>query len=310
MTAVDVLVIGEPLVELSAASSLDVADTFTLSFSGDALNSAAAAASAGAHTALLTRVGDDEVSRRLLRYMQDLGIDTRHVAVGAEHTGAYLVGADPDGTRDFVYLRSGSAASHLSPADVDSIQPTHAKVLLVSGITMAISESAAAAVLRAVREASAAGGLVIYDPNFRRRLTTAGAARRVLREIAPHCHLILPSCPADSSALLDTDDPLLAAERCLELGAARVCVTQGGDGMLYHDGVTAIRIPPSEAPLVVDATGAGDVFAGTLAARLSQAPLDAGAIAFAGAAAALSLRGQGGTGHLPTLAEIQGHIAG
>ncbi|MCK6065442.1 MULTISPECIES: sugar kinase [Microbacterium] len=309
MTALDVLVIGEPLVELSAASPLDIADTFSLSFSGDALNSAAAAAAAGARTSILTRVGDDEVSRRLLRYMQTLDIDTRHVIVGAEHTGAYLVGADPDGTRDFVYLRSDSAASRLSPSDLEAVSLPDVKVLLVSGITMAISESAGEAILRAVREVSAAGGRVIYDPNFRRRLTTVERAREAFAAIAPHCHLVLPSCPSDSTALLGTADPQHAAERALAWGAANVCVTQGADGVLFHDGTTATHIAPSPAPHVVDATGAGDVFAGTLAACLSRGPLGIEAITLAGAAAALSLQGQGGTGHLPTLSESRKHVA-
>lgn len=296
--APEVLVIGEPLVELSAAGPLDCAESFTLSFSGDALNAAAASAAAGARTALLTRVGEDEVSRRLVRYMRSLSVDAEYVTGGSEPTGAYLVGADPAGTRDFVYLRAGSAATRLRPADLQAVPLSAIRVLLVSGITMAISASAADTVRTAARAVAKAGGKVIYDPNFRRRLTTASRARDALASVAPWCHLVLPSCPTDSQALLDTADPRETARRTLELGAANVCVTQGEHGVLFSDGHEMITVPAFPAPAIVDATGAGDAFAGTLAAAVAQGPLNEASVARAAEAAARALGGQGGTGHL------------
>jgi len=69
-----VLVLGEPLLELSSDEPLETAQTMSLSFSGDALNAAAASAAAGVHTGLVSRVGEDEVSTRLLRYAESLGV--------------------------------------------------------------------------------------------------------------------------------------------------------------------------------------------------------------------------------------------
>jgi 2-dehydro-3-deoxygluconokinase len=109
----DLVVVGEALVELSAPAPLTDAETFRLSFSGDALNAAAAAAAAGASVALLTRVGDDELGHRLLAFLAECGIDTSLARPVGRPNGAYLVGADPDGLRDFVYLRTASAASTL-----------------------------------------------------------------------------------------------------------------------------------------------------------------------------------------------------
>jgi sugar/nucleoside kinase (ribokinase family) len=71
----DVIVIGEPLLEFSATRPLTEATTFELSFSGDALNAAVAAAAAGARTALLTRLGRDELSDRLVGFMAERGVD-------------------------------------------------------------------------------------------------------------------------------------------------------------------------------------------------------------------------------------------
>jgi 2-dehydro-3-deoxygluconokinase len=297
----DVVIIGEPLVEFSAPEPLTRAATFHLSFSGDALNAAVAAAAAGAHVALVTRTGEDEFGERLVAFAEDRGIDTRWMWRGPGHSGAYAVGADPAGERAFAYMRAGSAASRLSPADVAAAPVARAKVLLLSGITAALSDSCAAAVVHAAEEA---GGTVVYDPNFRSRLTTARAAREVLAKVAPHAALVVPSCPADSVALFGTTDSGRAAAACLGLGAAAVAVTRGADGVLLATGDERLDLPAVRAPAVVDATGAGDAFAGALAARLARGASLVAAVRGGAAAAALSLGAPGGTGRVGTAAEI------
>jgi 2-dehydro-3-deoxygluconokinase len=216
--------------------------------------------------------------------------------------GAYAVGADPDGVRAFAYLRSGSAASRLSPADVEAAPVAGAGAVLLSGITAALSESCAAAVVHA---AETARGTVVYDPNFRARLTTPGTAREVLAKVAPHAALITPSCPADSVALLDTDDPERAASACLALGATAAAVTRGADGVHVADDEGRRDVPSVPAPVIVDATGAGDAFAGVLTARLARGASLVDAVRAGTAAASVSLSGQGGTGRVATAAEIE-----
>lgn len=308
MTTTDVIVLGEAMLELSARDPLETATDFTVSFSGDALNAAAASATAGGSTALLSRVGDDEIGTRLLRYAAGLGVRTDLVRRGPSHTGAYLVGADPGGNRDFVYLRSGSAASTMTPADLAGAPLDKACVLLVSGISMALSDSVAATVLEAARRVATAGGTVVYDPNYRRRLVDPGAAREHLRLMAPLVTVAVPSCPADTEVLLQTTDAETAARRLIALGARSVVVTRGRDGVLLHDGSRVVEVAATPAPQVHDATGAGDVFAGTLAAGLAREALTVELVRTASAAAALSLAGQGGTGRLATAAEVRAHL--
>lgn len=302
----DVVVIGEPLVEFSAAEPLTRAETFRLSFSGDALNAAVAAAAAGAHVALVTRTGEDEFGDRLVDFAARHGVDTRWMWRGPGHSGAYVVGADPLGTRAFAYLRAGSAASRLGPADVDRAPVAGAGAVLLSGITAALSESCAAAVVHAAEQAR---GTVVYDPNFRGRLTTPGDARAVLAKVAPRASLILPSCPADTSALLDTDDPERAAAACLDLGASAVAVTCGADGVHLASGPDRRWLPAVPATEIVDATGAGDAFAGALTARLARGASLVEAVRGGAAAASICLGGQGGTGRVATAEEIDRLLA-
>ncbi len=290
----DVLVLGEVLVELTAPVPLLDADHLRLSFSGDALNAAAAAAAAGASVGLVTAVGDDELGERLLAFVAARGIDTTHMLRRRQPNGVYFAGAGGE----FVYARHGSAASTLSPDDVAQAPVREAGAVLVSGITQALSRSCAAAVDAAV---GAAGGHVVYDPNFRHRLTGARAARAALARVAPHAALVTPSCPDDTRPLLGTDDPRAAATAVRRLGAAAVAVTMGERGLYVAAADEPVQLPAAEAPAVVDATGAGDVLAGTAAARLALGDDLLDALRLGTAAAALSLAGPGGTGRLPSL---------
>jgi 2-dehydro-3-deoxygluconokinase len=174
-----------------------------------------------------------------------------------------------------------------------------ARALVVSGITQALSVSCAAAVDLAVM---IAGGHVVYDPNFRGRLTTAGSALAALERIAPRASLVTPSCPDDTVALLDTADPALAAARVRELGAAAVSVTMGSRGLYVDAGGETVHLPPASPSRIVDTTGAGDVLAGTTAARLALGDPLLDALERGARAAALSLAGPGGTGWLAAAA--------
>ncbi|WP_053789900.1 sugar kinase [Streptomyces sp. XY332] len=307
-TGYDVLVLGEVLVEIHADSALGEAADGTgarISYSGDALNAAAAAAAAGARTALLTVVGDDELSLPLLRRAAELGVDVSHVRRAPRPNGAYLLGSDTEGDRAFVYWRTHSAGSTLSTRHIESWRDllTGAKTLVTSGITGALSPSSRDAVVAAAEAVHAAGGHVSYDPNFRSRLTGRAEARELLARIAPLTGLLKASCPADAQALVGTGDPRTAAARCRALGARTVVVTAGADRLLLDDGTRAgyHAVPVNPAP--VDATGAGDCFTGTATARLALGDPLAEAVARGMAAASLSVSGRGGTGHVPAFPE-------
>ena len=282
----DVLVVGEVLVELSADGPLRGSDTLTLSFSGDALNAAAAAAAAGASTALLARIGDDGLADALTEHVARCGVSTELLRRVPEPNGMYIVIPDPDAVGGFVYMRRGSAGSTLMPDDVVGVS---ARALVVSGIGQAISSSAAAAVEHAARSAD---GFVVYDPNFRARLTTPEAARAAFERIAPHVTLALPSHPVETGALLGVETPEEAVAACRELGVRDVAVTCGAEGVLVGE----VWVPAAPVERVVDATGAGDAFAGTAAARLALGASLEDAVRDGVAAAARSLGARGGTG--------------
>lgn len=306
MSTSDVLVLGEVLVELTSREPLRNGATLRLSFSGDALNAAAASAAAGAATALVARVPDDDLGDDLVARAEALGVDTSLVRRVPGQHGLYLQHADPSGAREFVYARSGSAGSGLHPDDVPESALTSARAVLASGIACAVSATARAAVERAALLAD----LFVYDPNWRPRLVTAETAAEHLRALAPHARLVTPAWPQEAKALLGAadavpEDAASAAKILRHWGAGAVAVTLGSEGVLVDDAGRLTHVPAFAPERLVDQTGAGDVLAGTVTARLALGDPLLAAVRLGAAAASLSLQGEGGTGHLPTLAETR-----
>jgi 2-dehydro-3-deoxygluconokinase len=302
----DVLVIGEVLVEIAAHEPLDERVAATVDFSGDALNVACAAASAGARTALLARIPDDELGDAIVAKLRRHGVRTDTVIRGAGQHGLYLSHGDPLGQREFTYVRRGSFGSTLQPGDLDPDLLAGTAVVTASGIATAISDSAAALVERA----AAGARRFVYDPNLRLRLTTAGRAAATLARLAPHCAVVTPSWPTEAEALLGLppgSDETTVVERMRALGARDVVVTRGALGSLVVSGPDLTDVPVVPAPQVVDQTGAGDSMTGTLCARLAAGDGLVEAVRLGAAAASLSVGALGGTGHVPTLDQIRAH---
>jgi 2-dehydro-3-deoxygluconokinase len=107
----------------------------------------------------------------------------------------------------------------------------------------------------------------------------------------------------------DAIDPVAACAAIRELGVEAVALTRGADGVLLDDGGRIVEVPVIPAPAVVDQTGAGDSFAGTVTARLALGDALEEAVRLGVAAASLSVSGIGGTGHVATLEETRAHAA-
>jgi 2-dehydro-3-deoxygluconokinase len=217
------------------------------------------------------------------------------------------VHSDPEGQREFSYARNGSVGSSLGPDDVDPAVFAAAGAVVAGGIACAISASSRAAVLKA----SAVAKRFVFDPNFRPRLTSVEDATAALRQLAPRSYLVTPSFPGETTALLGTFTAAEAAAKLLGLGAVTVAVTCGAEGIqLEGQGLDGTWIDSIPAPAVVDQTGAGDAFVGTLTARLVLGDSLPVAARYGAAAASLVVGGKGGTGFIPSLEQTRAHAAG
>jgi sugar/nucleoside kinase (ribokinase family) len=280
------------------------------SVSGDAFNAACAAALAGARVALLTVLGSDPSGDLILAELNRRGVDASQVRRGEQYTGAYTVSPDAEGQPRFSYQRAGSAATTLSPAHLEQWGAVldGTPVLITSGVTAAISVSAAELVVAAVARAATAGGAPCYDVNYRPNLTDAGSARRALRAVAADCRLVKLSSPGDAGPLLGIVDATAVAAALAGFTGAAVAVTRGDAPLLLTDAGRTTEHPAVPMPTPADSTGAGDILLGTLAARLALGESLAAAAPLAVAAAGLSTRHRGGAPRA-TLDEIRAALA-
>jgi 2-dehydro-3-deoxygluconokinase len=300
----DIIAIGEALFELNQA---DDGAPFLPGYGGDTSNAMIAAARSGASTGYFTAVGADRFGRALVELWAAEGVDASRVIVnGGAHTGIYFVTHGPEG-HEFSYLRAGSAASRITETDIPADYIGAARLLHASGISQAISSSAADAVFAALDIARRRKVLTAYDTNLRLKLWPLARARAVIHEAMKSVDIALPGLD-DARQLTGLEQPDAIVDFYLKLGASVVALTLGKEGALVATPERRERVAsiPVEA---VDATGAGDAFDGAFLAEYLRAGDPFAAARFANAAAALSTRGYGAVPPLPTRAQTLAALA-
>ncbi|HSS71262.1 MAG TPA: sugar kinase [Casimicrobiaceae bacterium] len=303
--AFDVIAIGEPLIEFNQTQASK--PEYLQGFGGDTSNMAIAAARLGARAAYATRVGDDAFGNMLLELWRSEGVDTRGVARDAgAPTGIYFVTHGANG-HEFSYLRSGSAASRLSPDNLPLDAIRAARVLHLSGISQAISASACDACFAAIDAARSTGAKISYDTNLRLKLWSLPRARAVIQASLALADWALPSID-DAKLLFGLDDPDAIVEACHEAGTPLVVLRSGSAGCVVSDGRQRERIAGHRVQ-AVDATGAGDCFDGAFAVRILAGDDPVTAARYANAAAALATTGYGAVAPLPRHADVTALLA-
>ncbi len=291
----DVVAIGEGMVEFN--QTVPGARNYLQGFGGDTSNAVMAAARAGAHCGYVSAVGDDVFGQNLIDLWRLAGIDIALVAIkSGAPTGLYFVTHGKSG-HEFSYRRSASAAATMQINDAQREAVASTRWLHYSGISQAISSNARDQCAAAVRVAKEAGAQISFDANLRLKLWSLEDAKRHMIPAIAACDLFLPSMD-DVVQLSGLHDPQAIVRWSHELGAKQVVLKMGSAGVLVSDGYVQQQIAPI-AMQAVDATGAGDCFAGNILARLAQGDDLVRAARYANAAAALSVQGFGAVEPLP-----------
>jgi len=295
MSTFDIVAIGEPMVEFNQTQADE--PRYLQGFGGDSSNMIVAAARTGARTAYVTRLGEDEFGRMFLALWRAEGVDARGVGIDPQaHTAVYFVTHGPQG-HVFSYLRAGSAASRMRPADQPLDLVREARFVHASGISMAISASACDTVFAAFEAARAAGARVSLDSNLRLKLWPLARARAMLGAAAAIADHFFPSIE-EARMLSGLEQPDGIVDWAHRLGARTVYLKLGAEGVIVSDGARRERFPGLKVK-AVDATGAGDCFCGATLARLAAGDSSFDAARYANAAAALATTGFGAVAPLP-----------
>lgn len=283
-----VVAFGEIMVRLSTERHLrfEQAKTFTVSYGGGEFNVCASLANYGVQAEFVSRLPDNEIGMCAIKEMRKMNVDSKNVIFGGERLGTYYLetGAGTRGS-NVVYDRAHSAMATIEKGAIDwAIVLKDAIWFHWSGITAAISQSAAEACLEAVKIAHEMGLTISCDLNYRSKLWQYGKTpSEVMPEILQYSHVILgdidtayfmlgldkvnpnyqdeKSLPSLYTKLFDLCPNLKTVATTLRYSVSASHQRIGG---ILFDGKKIYQAALKEVTPVIDRVGSGDAFMGGL----------------------------------------------
>jgi len=253
---------------------------------GKGLNQAVAARRAGAEARLVAPVGRDAAARRIRGVLAREGLDPALLVAVDAPTDEAVIWIAEDGEN--VIVSTADAARQLLPTDVAAVESLGpADTLLMQGNLPTGTMARCLAVVR-----GCGARLVVNTAPF-----VPGAEL-----LAPIADVLVVNA-GEAAGLSSATGPEAAAEALVGRGAGSVVVTLGAAGAHVLTDGTHHRLPAPEV-IAVDTTGAGDVFAGVLAAALDAGSDLRAATAWAVRAASLKVTRAGTIAGFPTAAEV------
>lgn len=277
LDVVDVVALGESMVTFLPTRPGRLADvpSFERAIGGAESNVACGLAAAGHAVRWVSRVGADGFGDHLVEVIGGYGVDVSAVHRDpARPTGVYFRTAGDRATdaHEVAYYRAGSAASAMSVENMDPGAVRSGRVLHLSGITAALSDTC----LELMRELVARRGdgpLVSFDVNHRAGLWRDADGPDVLLELARSCDVVFVGADEAEAAWGVTGGPEAIRALLPEPGA--LVVKEGGRGAtVFASAATPATFVPALDVDIVAAVGAGDAFAaGFLSATLRALPV-------------------------------------
>ncbi len=304
-------------------------------FGGGEANVAVSLSLLGERACFVSALPANPVGEAALRSLRAWGVDVSGVKRGGSRVGIYYIEAGSDQrASEVVYDRGGSSASAMSPGDFDwPALFQGADWFHVTGITPALSRSAAEACLEAAAAARASGVRVSVDLNYRKKLWNYGiAAPEMMGRLVALADVLIANeediqlglgiaapgvDPSKGEAAADSYRHLAEAAKARFPNLAVVAITLRESFSADRNGWSAALLGNSgyrtsrryEMLDIVDRVGGGDSFAAGLIFGLLECADEAKALEFAVAASALKHTIPGDF-NLATKAEIERLLAG
>jgi len=262
---------------------------------GKGANQAVAAARLGGRVRMLGRIGEDGFGRTLKASLAQEGVDVTWVQETPGPSGAAFILVDPTGQNQIAVAPGANA--RLAPGDLPETAFREAEVLLLQ------LEIPLETVAQAVALGRKAGSRILLNAAPAQKLPPAiwqGVDLLLVNEVEA-------AQLAESSPPRTPEEALDLARRLREL-VPQVVLTLGGQGAVWS-GEEESHLP-AFAVRAVDATAAGDAFAGALAVALAEGMSMRAALRFASAAGALATTRPGAQPSLPFRSEVEALLGG
>jgi 2-dehydro-3-deoxygluconokinase len=291
----DLVTFGEAMLRLTPPDfqRLEQTRSFDVYVGGGELNVAVAAARLGVASRWVSRLPDNAIGRMIAARAREQSVDLQIEWTKGGRAGLYFaeLGAAPRPS-SVLYDRAASAISKVQPGTIDWAAAFRgARWFHVSGITPALSESAARVTEEALVAAKKAGLTVSYDLNYRSKLWSPEQARAVQEPFMQHVDVLMTTEEdtrvvfdigpkgKDSYEHVDAESFAQVARALVkrfEFSAAAVTLRENPRVLLNSwSAVVAAEGKIHRAPQyeveVIDRIGAGDAFsAGFIVSRLEN----------------------------------------
>ncbi|MDP6359526.1 MAG: sugar kinase [Planctomycetota bacterium] len=289
------------------------AQSFDVTYGGGEANVAVSLAGFGLHTSFVTCLPDNDLGHCAASAVRAAGVDVSHVAWQGNRLGIYFLenGASQRPSK-VVYDRSESSISQVQPGDIDWAATFEGATWFHwTGITPAISQSAADTCLEACRAAKEARLTISADLNFRKKLWNYGKpASEVMPGLVQYVDVAIGN-EEDAEKVFGIKPPEVDVEGgkvsasayqhvCDELtgrfpNLKKIAITLRGSINASHNTWSGLLYDGNEMHIardydithIVDRVGGGDSFAAGLIFALISEKSAADAINFAVAASCL-----------------------
>jgi 2-dehydro-3-deoxygluconokinase len=286
----DVVTFGEAMIRLAPPNfrRLEQARSLDVQVGGAELNTAVGLARLGRSTAWTSRLTDNPLGRLVANHAREAGVSTEHVVWTKEdRVGVYYLefGAAPRAS-SVLYDRKGAAIAGVKPGMIPwATVFAGAKWFHVTGITPALSATAAETTREALQAARAAGVKTSIDLNYRVKLWSPAEAGRCMSELMQHCDVLITT-EEDTERVFgikgkDHEDGAALVAKRFPVRAVAVTLRENPlvwkntwTAIAYQDGKT-LRTRTYEVE-IVDRLGAGDSFAAGLIHGLLDGDLQKG----------------------------------
>ena len=325
LAELDVITMGRASVDLygqQIGSRLEDISSFAKSVGGCPANIAIGTARLGLRSALLTRVGGEQMGRFIREQLAREGVSVDGLVTDPDRlTALVLLAVEEEGVSPMIFYRSDCADMALEAGDVDEAFVASARAVVVTG-THFSRDNTEAAQRKAIAIAKANGRKVVFDIDYRPNLWglaghAAGFERyvksdrvsRQLKTVLPDCDLIVGT-EEEIMIASGADDVLSALKAIRAVSQATVVLKRGAMGCIVYDGPISDDLEdgiigkgfPIE---VFNVLGAGDAFmSGLLRGWLGGESL-ATAATWANACGAFAVSRLLCSPEYPTWAELQ-----
>ena len=258
----DLYTLGEMMGLFLATDTDDVATAakFELSVAGAEVNVAVAVTRLGLRATLISRLGADQLGKSILAKLKNEGLSLDGIKTVDSYTPALVRNRGKENPIDVTYLRKSSAGSTISVADIKEEEIASARWVHMTGISVAISESSAGAVAKAMDLARKNNIPISFDINLRRKLWSESQAAQALHALIHDVEIVIGGVD-EYAVVWGSSDPEENLRLAGAAGAKTAIMTAGDQKMrVLHNG-ERFDISP-EVVETVDPVGSGDAFVG------------------------------------------------